>query len=325
MRRRLTTALTLGALALTVSACYNKPINGVKDPNACDPVFTAGAVSNEIATAAGSKLPEELRVDPESAVTQVQATVKSVQQSDKAKAAVSSGQQVKKVKTDELVSVAFTIYDGGSGQALNPQSSSVFVDMQLDVKGVPKTLLDMLTCQETGSRVTAVLPPSQSAELFAGFNSAALQADPTQPQHAVIVADIYNTGSKLPAGANKSLPAGYPAVTAAPNGRPGVVIPPTPQPTESTAAALIEGTGSELKADQGAVVNILHLSWQGIVLENTWDTAPEPIAAENTLDTHVIRPLLTGFPVGSRVVVMVPEPAADTTHVYVVDILLASN
>jgi peptidylprolyl isomerase len=198
--------------------------------------------------------------------------------------------------TGEVLEVSPT-FGTGEGDALflaNAQSSAI----------VAGTL-----CAAVGDTLAIALSADESAAM--GMLDGSL----------VTVVEVVSANEPRAHGAHRLLPSGFPAVAINDQGQPGVVLPPQQAPSEVRSALRIEGTGDIVAADQSVIGNVLTVSWSGAELKNTWPQGPQSFGTEEQAVQAgaSFRSQLTGYPVGSQVVVI--EPGDGGATVSVVDIL----
>ena len=120
---------------------------------------------------------------------------------------------------------------------------------------------------------------------------------------------------------NLTIPAGRPPPAHANPASRSFPTPPQAAPAETKTAVRIVGEGPEVQADSMVIGNVLTVGWDGQQLKNTWEAGPENIGSEEQIEKSgaTFRAALTGFPVGSQVVVI--EPGDGSPRVSVIDIL----
>ncbi len=167
-------------------------------------------------------------------------------------------------------------------------------------------------CAAVGDTVAVALSAEESAAM--GIRDGSL----------VAVVEIVSVNEPRATGAHRLLPSGFPAVTTNADGQPGIVLPPQQAPKSVRSAVRIEGTGPRVQADQAVIGNVLSVSWTGAELKNTWPLGPQSFGTEEQAEQAdaSFRAELTGYPVGSQVVVI--EPGDGGATVSVVDILAVS-
>ncbi|NLA66015.1 MAG: hypothetical protein GX862_08890 [Leucobacter sp.] len=165
-----------------------------------------------------------------------------------------------------------------------------------------------LLCAAPGDVVSVVLSEQDSA----GFNY--------MGGKLLLIAEITDVSGVAAEGRAQALPSGFPAVTTDADGRPGVVLPPQEAPADSRDAARIKGTGEVVAAEQIVIGNVLSVNWSGDVQQNTWQTMVMSFGSEEATQSR-FRAALTGYPIGSQVVVI--DAGEGGAVVHVVDILAA--
>ncbi|MDI6024329.1 peptidylprolyl isomerase [Leucobacter sp. UT-8R-CII-1-4] len=166
-----------------------------------------------------------------------------------------------------------------------------------------------LLCSSVGDTVVTELSPQDSAAM--GVDG-----------QLIVVAEINAVYAPRAEGKTRALTTGFPAVTNDETGRPGMVLPPQQAPTKVKSSVRIEGNGDKVASTDNVIGNVLTVSWEGQVVRNTWDEMPSGFGAEGDEGQTgaSFRAELTGYPVGSQVVII--EPTGDgTARVSVVDIL----
>lgn len=209
-----------------------------------------------------------------------------------------------------VVSGNVAYVDGATGEVL--EVSNAFMSgegQELFLASLTDPFSASLLCSAPGDVVSVVLSEQDSMS----FNY--LEGN------LVLLAEVTEVSAAAAEGRVKALPAGFPAVTTNDEGRPGIVLPPQSAPSETKAAARISGDGPEVTAEQIVVGNVLTVDWNGNLQGNTWDSSVTSFGSESQTQSS-FRAALTGFPVGSQVVVVEPGATGIAT-VSVVDILAA--
>lgn len=211
-----------------------------------------------------------------------------------------------------IIAANIAYYDSISGELIEASESfgtGVAGELFLATEeGSP--VLQGVMCSAAGDVVAIALPADISAGTVA-----------TAGASLVVVAEIVDVFPSAATGASRTLPSGFPSVVTDENGRVGVVLPPQEAASEVRAAARIEGTGATVEADSMVIGNVLTVGWDGSTLKNTWESSPENFGTEEQIAQSgaTFREALTGFPVGSQVVII--EPGDGSPKVSVVDIL----
>ncbi len=163
-------------------------------------------------------------------------------------------------------------------------------------------------CSAVGDTVAIALSPEESASM--GVDGQLL-----------VIAEVLSVSKSRATGTSHALPTGFPAVTNDDTGRPGLVLPPQQAPGTLKSALRIEGTGEKVTAEQNVIGQVLTVGWDGKQITNSWDEGPQGFGSEADIEQsgNTFRKALTGYPVGSQVVVI--EPGDGDPRVSVIDIL----
>lgn len=223
--------------------------------------------------------------------------------------------------TGDVVDIQGVVYDGRTGDAISTtgfgeQLARVVVDED-------SSLGLALKCLNVGSRSVTVIPNPEG-------------------ETQILVADIVRSFPGKADGAPQLLTAGFPSVVTAPDGAPGITIPPnTAPPTELKYQALLRGDGEVVEEGDTVVIQYTGVTWETEnVFRSTWvPPAGTPEAANPGMPANVtagqelfgpgFAEALIGQPVGSQVIVVIPPSAegnpggaaAGTTMVIVFDVL----
>lgn len=188
--------------------------------------------------------------------------------------------------------------------------------------GVIPGWVKALTGKKAGSRVLMVIPPKD------GYGSEGNpQAGIKGTDSLVFVVDIiaaYDNKTPLPESTPATdLPADRPQVEGDTN--PTVTVPKgLKPPTEPVTLILSKGSGPEVVDNEMAIVQYAAVDWSGKPLTSSWQVGPQgfPIGVEGRPSPF---DLLTGIPVGSRVLLELPAPddgdASTDSVVVVVDVV----
>ncbi len=296
MRRRIlpvTAAVALiGAASLT--ACTS-----AAPAASCEAPFSPGALSNSVKVSGDSADTLRVSLDRGVGALNTQRTVVS-----------ESANRSQIVTPGSIVAANFAYVDSSTGDVLEVSpgfgtgSGGILTLASADANPIVAGTL----CAAVGDTLALALSDEQSAAM--GVNGA-----------LVVLVEIDGISSSRAEGTPRALPFGYPAVTNDDTGRPGVVLPPQ-QPLSGTNSALrIEGKGEKVTAEQTVIGQVLTVSWDGTEVKNTWATSPESFGTEADAAQSGVtfRAALTGYPVGSQVVVI--ENTDSAPRVSVVDIL----
>jgi peptidylprolyl isomerase len=195
------------------------------------------------------------------------------------------------------------------------------------------SLSDAFLCHRAGERFTLA---GTTADIFGAVTGNGVNPNDT----VVVVFDVINAYPHSSSGVPQIAQDGMPAVTSAPDGRPGIAVPNTAPPTELRIETLTQGDGAIIAEGQTVVAHYLGVVWGGGVFDSTWDAnRPADLLAQSFIDNagQGVVPgfakALIGQTVGSRVVVSIPpsegypagqEPTsipANATMIFVIDIL----
>ena len=173
------------------------------------------------------------------------------------------------------------------------------------LKGLQKALIG----QKVGSRVLAVVPPSQ------GYGpSANPQGGVTANDTLVFVVDVIKSYTAKSAASGQQVSSGggaLPNVTSVQGSAPKVTIPSGKQPPGSlTIQPLISGSGPKVSKGQTLVVQYVGLTWANQkVFDSSW-TRGQPLAFQIGAHPSQVIPGwdsgLVGQTVGSRVLLVIP-------------------
>ena len=211
-----------------------------------------------------------------------------------------------------IVAANLAYFDSVSGELLEASpnfgtgtASELFL---ASAEGGP--VLQGVLCAAPGDLVAIALPAELSAGAVSNLGAS-----------LVVLAEIINVSPGSATGALTPLPSGFPAVVTDEAGRVGMVLPPQEASSVTKAGARIVGDGAEVQADSMVIGNVLTVGWDGQQLKNTWESSPENFGTEDQIEQSgaTFRAELTGYPVGSQVVVI--EPGEGSPRVSVIDIL----
>lgn len=186
-----------------------------------------------------------------------------------------------------------------------------------------------LTGQRQGSRVLIGMPGSDGYDASGGSPQAGIEVGDT----LLFVVDIVAAPLEGPEGEKVAPKAGLPTVTDS-DGVPEVTMPKTDPPTKLTVQPLIKGDGVEVTEADTITFNYRWYTWDGQLLEDSYQSGPQQYQLAGLLPGMAKG--LTGQPVGSRVLLIIPPadgypdgnatPKIEkgTTLVMVVDLLFAA-
>lgn len=188
-------------------------------------------------------------------------------------------------------------------------------------------MASMLECATEGSRIVGVVAPDDISD------QAAANLQLGEDDSAVVVIDLEKVYLAAANGAPQYVDgAGIPTVVLASDGRPGIVVPDAPAPTDLVIKTLKKGDGEEITADAVPRVHYTGVLWEtGDVFDSSWESGA---SAAFSLDSVVpgFAQALEGQTVGSQILAVIPpelgygEQAsgsipANSTLVFVIDIL----
>ncbi len=204
---------------------------------------------------------------------------------------------------------------------------------RIAIDGVSNVLNDAFLCHRAGERFSLV---GTTGDIFG--DQGPIGANPNDT--VVVVFDITGVYPHSASGLPQFAQDGMPAVTTAPDGRPGIAVPNIAPPTELRISTLTKGDGPIVTEGQTIVVHYTGVVWGGSVFDSTWDiNRPADLIAQSftTNDGVGVVPgfakAVIGQSVGSRVLVAIPpsegypagqEPTsipANATMIFVIDIL----
>lgn len=228
-----------------------------------------------------------------------------------------------------------TVYSGAEQAVLTTTSygQDGAAPQRLAIAAGTNVLNDAFLCQREGERFTLA---GTTADIFGDVSGSGINPTDT----VVVVFDVMKVYPRAASGAPQFGLDGMPAVTSAPDGRPGIAVPNTAPPAELRISTLIEGNGEEVTEGQTVVAHYLGVIWGGAVFDTTWDSnAPADLVAQSFIDNAGVGVVpgfaaaLVGQKIGSRVIVSIPpsegypagqEPTSippNSTMIFVIDIL----
>jgi peptidylprolyl isomerase len=239
---------------------------------------------------------------------------------------------------DVLANVAIYVWSGKTSKLL--QSTYTAVPQVLPANVGLTGLAQAIKGQKIGSRVLAVLPPK-----YGYGTSGNSQLGVTGKDTTVWVLDLIKAFPPTASATGKSVSGGggsLPSVKAATGAAPTITIPKNTPPSKLVTKTLIQGSGPKLASNQTVVAQYVAVNWRTKqVFNSTWPSASSAgtpfsfaLNASNVVPGFVKG--LTGVPVGSRVMLVIP-PAdgygktgnsqagikGTDTLVFVVDVLAA--
>lgn len=287
--------------ALTLTSCSSS-----SSTQACAPVLDAGSlleattVSDNFGTKPKVTLPENVTIT-----------------ASEREVITSAKDSQTYARKGDLVSINFSVLDGSTGNVIDGTefdktrgAAPVLLDPAYAFPGLYKGLL----CAQPGERLVIAVAPADGLGEEAS-ESWGIAADTT----LLMVIDVLNVGPAVAQGREQQLPNGFPNVVTTETGQVGIVLPPITPPTELRVAQRIKGTGSVVDPDDVVIGQALTVDWNTRqVLQSTWQQG-SPTSFGSESQGNEIRSLLTGYTVGSQVVLIVPSSSGST--VTVVDII----
>jgi len=180
-----------------------------------------------------------------------------------------------------------------------------------------------------GSRVLVGISPEDGYGPAGGQPDAGIEKDDS----LLFVIDVLDATDvlKRAKGTPVEPGAGLPTVTLAADGAPTIEVPSGPPSPKTLEQTLITGEGAPVEEGQTLTVHYTLVGWEsGEVIESSWENgAPVPLPLVQGQVMPALVASLTGKPVGSQVMIVVPpqvasegaaEPVTDTL-VFVFDIL----
>jgi FKBP-type peptidyl-prolyl cis-trans isomerase len=238
------------------------------------------------------------------------------------------------VKQGDSVSLAYSMYDATTGKKVDSRgwSADSRVVFPVDATQVLPGFVQSVVCAKEGDRVAAVIP---AADAFGTAGSE--QIGVAGGDSIVFVADVIGLSPTKATGTAKTLPAGFPKVTLAADGKPTVAIPAAAAPKTLKIAESKSGSGTVVKSGDTVTVQYQGVLWRtGKVFDQSWGSSPTSFAT-----TDVVKGFgkaLVGHKVGSQVVAIVPPSEgygttgssdgtikATDTMVFVIDILATAH
>lgn len=309
MRRRLFAATTASAVLVTgLVGCSAQSVS----PETCVSPLQPGLLSSGVELSGFDGTTPEITIASGSDSLNAQRSV--VQRGDSG-VAMTGG---------EVVTANLTVFDATTGETLVPTQKRFLQALPEEFLGD----LDELLTSNSADRlqytdiVMAGLVCAAPGDVLAITTTAGQSASSgLGEQAAVMIVEVLGAQGAAASGSSRTLPAGFPALTQDETGRPGIVLPPLDAPTQLQVALSIEGRGAILTAEDYALGQVLTVSWDGRVLQNTWESSLVELGSESQPGVFALRQELTGLPIGSRVVIL--DPQSGNPQVHVVDIIAA--
>lgn len=312
MRKTPAFLATLGLTAAALVGCSASPTDG------CVRVTDTDAAATDLVTVTG-----EFGQSPDVEV------YTPFEVDELAWADLTEGEGTPITTRDQMVVLDMVVLNGQTGEPAVSTSydvtlSSVF-SMARWIDTLPG-LEESLKCAQEGDRVVVALPPE-------GINpAAAAQIGLEEGGSAVAVVDVRKVYLPKATGADQFTDSnGLPSVVRAPNGRPGVIIPDAPAPTQLSIQTIKKGDGEVVTGDQPVRAHYTGLLWDTReVFDTSWDS--EPVSFDLNAVVPGFAAAVEGQTVGSQVLVVVPPDQGygdagqgaipgGSTLVFVIDIL----
>lgn len=250
------------------------------------------------------------------------------------------------VEENSLISVAYSIFAGSTGEQIETQGYGELgpVPLTASTDRLMPGLLKTLGCVNTGTRVVSTIAPSDA------FGETGFGNDPDEGETPtvviapnetlVVVMDVVRILDRA-WGDDEPATEGMPDVTLIAEGQPVVTIPDTAPPAELQLAVLKRGDGPKVDPRSTVLVQYVGVSWDtGEVFDSSWSRG-QP--SEFSIDPNSEQTVIPGFAqaiaeqtLGSQVIVVIPPElgyGTDPDHisglggqtlVFVVDILFAA-
>lgn len=220
------------------------------------------------------------------------------------------------------------IFIGSSGEVYAQEPTR----MVMSAEGLAPWYYDTLRCAQAGDRVVSTVPAVEMLGEGVGESLGIAETDTM-----VVVVDlqaVLAAGDNRAVGAEQPLPEGFPEIALAENGAPSITIPGGfAGGSEVRSAARVVGSGPAVEASQTVLVHYRNvIARTGEVFDETWSGAAVSMPLDEAFPGFAEG--LTGQPVGSQVVIVVPAGGGylpeelesrgllpDDVMVYVVDIL----
>lgn len=230
------------------------------------------------------------------------------------------------VSDEPFVVARRTVFNGETGALLVTQAAVLPTET---VDEDPEWLRQVVTT--TGVDQRSVLVATLAAVYGPGVGE---QVGLTDDTPIVLVDDVLSAIQGKSNGAPRELPAGFPTVTLAEDGKPSVTLPDTAPPSTLQVGVSMLGDGATVADGDDVVVQYQGTNWRtGEVFDESWGRRiPATFNTEGVVQGF--KKALVGQTVGSQVVVIIPpgegygeqgNPQADIQGsdvlVFVIDIL----
>jgi peptidylprolyl isomerase len=308
--------LLAGASSTLLATAF---LTGCSVESTCTPLFTEGSASLVLAEGEIGSMPTVDFPTPLVAATPAVATI--------------SEGAGRLAQYGDFVDFDAVVVTGENIEQLTATAYQVGAEQRAKLVAESGLINDALLCQQAGSRfaLTGTL-----AEVFGPVDVPGVLPNDA----VVVVVDVDGVYRGAAWGTPQLAQDGMPAVTSAPNGRPGIALPPSPAPTDLRISTLMLGDGPAVTEGQTVVAHYTGILWDGTVFDSSWNQdVPVNLVAQSFIDNDGVGVIpgfakaLVGQTVGSRVVVSIPASEGypeeqwpqtippGATLVFVVDIL----
>lgn len=329
MSPRLAVASLVSVLALGMTACGDDNTQSQTEPSES----AVSSVSPSVETSeSASPIPSVTPSTDLSAITvsdtdQPEVTIPTPWGIDKTQSKVLRPGGDQKLNKDSTATLNYVGLNGRTGETFD-SSFDRGAPATFPLQGVVPGFAEGLTGQSVGSRVLIAMP---SEEGYAEGNPG---AGIEKGDSILFVVDILSANFEEATGEEVAPAEGLPVVTMT-GGAPDITIPSgATKPTDLVVQPLIKGSGEPVTATSSVQVKYRSWEWDtGEIVEDAW--RPQQGALSGLIEGW--KQGLTGQPVGSRVMLVVPPELAypdgspeielepGKTLVYVIDILYASE
>jgi len=207
------------------------------------------------------------------------------------------------VQNGDVATIDFTIYNGTSGKQVFSTLDEGGSQLQLtvdDTQFIPG-IVNAVACSTVGSRVVAVIPPSEG---FGDTGNDQLGIAATDSM--VMVADVEGIVPVRADGEDQPAQDGFPTVTLDDAGAPTVTVPKTDPPTTLETEVLKKGDGPVVADGDNVTVQYQGLVWgTGTVFDQSWGQGG-PRTFPTTGVVKGFAAAMVGQTVGSQVLVVIP-------------------
>ncbi|MFV0461000.1 MAG: FKBP-type peptidyl-prolyl cis-trans isomerase [Actinomycetales bacterium] len=212
------------------------------------------------------------------------------------------------VAVGEKVTVNYVGINGTDGKQFDSSfDNGGPTDFTLSEGGLIKGFITALDGAKVGSRVLVAIPPADGYG-SQGQPAAGIRGDDT----LIFVIDVIGTRTVLEKAEGTAVAPtpGNPTVTVDEQGVPSVTVPQGPPPSQLVVAPLITGTGAPITAGQTATTNYVVVAWSnGQVIESSWEKGqPGAMSVGSGRLLSGVDAGLLGQPVGSQILIVVPQP-----------------